>query len=159
MKIQNILALLFLLWPLISCHSRHPSPFDRPLHRLEGEWYEAPGIGYRETWQRNGNQMTGAGFMHAGHSFSQVEELAITITDSTLIYRAIVFDQNAGKPIDFYLKHFSDSNLIFENANHDFPNSIAYHFIHDSLLKISVQSFTDSIAGFEFTLKKNRSPH
>jgi hypothetical protein len=157
MKIHNILVASILLLTALSCHPHRTSPYDVPLQLLEGEWEESPGIGYRETWQRTGNKMIGAGYMHSGASFSQVEELNMTIADSTIIYQAIVFNQNAGQQIDFYLKHFSDSTLVFENAKHDFPNSIAYQFINDSLLSIKVQSFTDSTVGFEFTLKKSRS--
>jgi hypothetical protein len=158
MKIHNILIAFIVLLSALSCQHNRTSPYDSKLQLLEGEWEEAPGIGYRETWQRTGRKMIGAGFMHAGDSFSQVEELGITITDSTLIYHAIVFNQNAGEQINFYLKHFSDSTLVFENPQHDFPNSIAYQFINDSLLTIIVESFSDSTAGFEFTLKKSRNP-
>ncbi len=157
MKFHFYLLSTLMLLQVYSCKDEHPTLFDAQLQQLEGEWEEAPGIGYREIWKRSGNKMIGAGYMLAGETAAQVEKLKITISDSTLIYHAIVFDQNAGKQIDFPLNNFSDSTLEFANPNHDFPNLIGYYFANDTTLQIRVESLTDSTAGFELHLKKCRS--
>jgi hypothetical protein len=124
------------------------------LNRLEGEWQESPGIGYREAWKRVGKNLEGAGYMHAGETFSQTESLEIVVSDSTLVYRATVPEQNQGRTISFQLSSHTDSTLVFTNPEHDFPNVIAYRFLSDSQLQIDVQSLTDSTSNFSLRLKK-----
>lgn len=139
-----------------SCQQDYPEQFSAVLDKLEGEWQEAPGIGYREVWKKDGGNLRGAGFMHAGDSYSQTETLEIMVTDSTLVYRATVPDQNEGRVISFPLSSHSDSMLEFTNPEHDFPNVIAYRFSNDSLLYIDVQSLTDPNGNFSLRLKKTR---
>jgi len=157
MRFKLTLSALIISALMISCSPKRSTQFDEILLQLEGEWTEAPGIGYREVWQRAGNRMTGAGYMHSGNTFSKTEDLAIIIKDSTLTYHAIVFDQNAGREIDFYLKDFTDTSLVFVNVDHDFPNIIGYYFENDTSMVVKVRSISDTNAGFEFRLKKNRS--
>jgi len=137
-----------------SCQLNYPDKFSHPLRLLEGEWAEAPGIGYSEVWKRGDRGLEGAGFVYAGNSMVQTESISITITDLTLIYNALVETQNNGKIISFLLEHYSDTSLIFANPQHDFPNIIAYTFLSDSLLHISVESLWDSTRNFGFKLKK-----
>jgi hypothetical protein len=155
MKVQQYAAIVLIVLCFSSCQKPWPEQFANNLNRLEGEWQEAPGIGYREVWKRAGKNLEGAGYMHAGETYSQTESLEIVVSDSTLAYRAIVPDQNAGRAISFPLSSYSDSTLVFTNPEHDFPNVIAYHFLSDSLLHIEVQSLTDSSGNFSLRLEKN----
>ena len=152
-QITQIILLSFLL-TLTSCYRDYPEPHAHLLQILEGEWEEAPGIGYREIWERNRSGLKGAGFMHAGNSFSQTEKVAIIIVDENLIYTATVESQNKGQTIQFPLKSFTDSSLVFANPHHDFPNIIAYNFLSDSLLVVHVESLTDTNNNFSLRLKK-----
>lgn len=154
MKYQRIAVIAILMILMTACYRDYPDEFSAALQKLEGEWQELPGIGYREVWKKEGSGLRGAGFMHAGESYSQTESLAIVVSDSTLVYRATVPDQNEGRTISFPLSSHSDSTLMFSNPNHDFPNVIAYHFVSDSLLHINVQSLTDSSRNFSLRLEK-----
>lgn len=158
MKPKLIFSVLTVALLILSCTDEPSSKFQYQLEMLKGEWCEAPGIGYRETWSKQGNGLIGAGFMHAGNTFSQTEELSIINHDSTLIYRATVPTQNEGKSISFDLEHFTDTSLIFVNTKHDFPNIIAYYFLNDTLLKIKVESLTDTSENFTLTLTKTPKP-
>lgn len=157
MNLRQTAVFITIIVLIAACHHDYPEQFSTALHKLEGEWQEAPGIGYREVWQKDGRSLRGAGFMHAGESYSQTETLEIMVTDSTLVYRATVPDQNEGRAISFPLSSHSDSTLVFTNPEHDFPNVIAYRFLSDSLLHIDVQSLTDSSSNFSFRLKKTNA--
>jgi hypothetical protein len=157
-RFSNLEKVFLIALILVSCVGEKSTSFDGILLRLEGEWKESPGIGYREVWKRDDRFLTGAGYQHSGDTYSQVEELAISILDSTLVYHAVVFDQNKGRQIDFNLMEFSDSSLVFVNFHHDFPNTIGYYFINDSTLIVRVKSFSDQNSGFELELKKSRNP-
>lgn len=154
MKTQIYLSIAVVAFIFFSCTNQKHSPFGDILQKLEGEWQEAPGVGYREAWEFGGRGMVGAGYMHAGETFAQTESLAIVISDSTLVYQATVPDQNEGQTISFPLTAHTDSTLVFTNPEHDFPNVIAYRFISHSLLHIDVQSLTDSSRNFTLRLGK-----
>lgn len=52
-----------------------------------------------------------------------------------LVYIPTVKDQNVGLPIRFALASISNSQLVFENKEHDFPQMITYTQINsDSLV-------------------------
>lgn len=157
MKKYVFLILISLLFILPACQDEFPSNFKKHLEKLEGEWIEAPGIGYREVWQFTRDGFRGTGYMHAGNTFSQTEELHILYRDSTLIYQATVPDQNQGSTISFPLAYYSDTSLVFVNPDHGFPNRIAYYFLNDSSLNVRVESMDNSTSGFDLYLKKNRS--
>lgn len=154
MKTNRFLVIILIVCGLSSCYTPYPPGPAPALEKLEGQWHEAPGIGYREVWDRVPGGMEGAGYMHSGGTFSKTESLAIVIRDTTLVYQATVPDQNQGRTIDFPLSASSDSTLVFTNPEHDFPNVIAYRFLSDSLLHIDVQSLSDSTMNFSLMLKK-----
>lgn len=154
MKVQHCAVLLLISLLVTTCKKPWSEQFANNLSRLEGEWQEAPGIGYREVWKKEGGNLRGAGYMHAGETYSQTESLEIVVSDSTLVYRATVPEQNQGRTILFPLSSHSDSTLVFTNPDHDFPNTIAYRFLSDSLLHIDVLSLTDSSSNFSLRLRK-----
>lgn len=154
MKATRFLVFVLIICGITSCYKTYPPSVAPVLERLEGQWQEAPGIGYREVWKRNRSGLKGAGYMHSGGTFSKTESLAIVIRDSTLVYQATVPDQNEGRTINFSISASSDSTLVFINPDHDFPNVIAYRFLSDSLMHIDVQSLSDSSMNFSLVLKK-----
>ncbi|MCF8367003.1 MAG: DUF6265 family protein [Bacteroidales bacterium] len=155
MKQLTLIFILSVLFTQSSCYRSYPEPYANLLQTLEGKWEESPGVGYREVWERSHSGLSGAGFMHSGNSYSQTEKIAIIIDDEKLIYTARVESQNEGRTVQFPLKSFSDSSLVFVNPHHDFPNLIAYEFLSDSLLKIRVEGITDSTMNFSFVLKRH----
>ncbi len=155
MKTKLYLSLVLVAIFHFSCSNKDFGEYTDVIEKLEGEWEETPGIGYREVWTMDKNGLSGAGFMHAGNTFSQTETLAIVICDSKLVYQATVPNQNDGKTIPFHLSRHTDSTLMFTNPEHDFPNVIAYRFLSDTLLQINVQSLKDSSGNFSLRLKKN----
>ena len=52
-----------------------------------------------------------------------------------MFYIPTVKNQNAGLPVSFATKNISQTQLVFENQQHDFPQIISYTKINtDSLL-------------------------
>jgi hypothetical protein len=156
MKTHIFLSILFSLL-LLSCSNYDHGEYTDILKKLEGEWQEAPGIGYREVWELRKNGLSGAGYMHSGETYSQTETLAIELKDSILVYKATVPDQNEGRTIPFFLQNYSDKSLEFANESHDFPNLIAYELITKNQLIIRVESFSDSTRNFSFKLMRASS--
>lgn len=110
-----------------------PSPLMEPgrplLERLPGHWvHEEPGSDYRfeERWSQGADgNLEGLGIVRSGKDTVMIEYLNIVTTDSGTWYSARIPAQNAGEPVLFRMEHDVDS-LIFANADHDYPQRIAY---------------------------------
>jgi len=62
----------------------------------------------------------------AGNVLSS-EEIQIVLRDDKLLYIPVVSNQNDGEPVVFTEVSFSDTLIVFENKEHDFPQRITYH--------------------------------
>jgi hypothetical protein len=101
----------------------------RLLERLPGHWvHEDPEGDYRfeEHWTSSaGNGLEGLGVVRSGKDTIMIEHLGIQETDSGVWYSARIATQNNGTPVLFRMEHDKDS-LVFTNAEHDYPQRIAY---------------------------------
>jgi len=67
-----------------------------------------------------------------------LEFLTLQKTDSIWVYTAKVLNQNEGKPISFQQIEKNHNNWVFENLNHNFPNTINYTFKADTEIEVTV---------------------
>jgi hypothetical protein len=122
---------------LQACSSPEPTPLPTAqpvqeshlLERLPGHWvHEEPGSDYRfeERWALLADRsLEGVGIVRSGNDTVMIEYLTIVATDSGTWYSARIPTQNAGEPVFFRMEHDVDS-LVFTNADHDYPQRIAY---------------------------------
>lgn len=105
-----------------------PAPLPL-LERLPGHWvHQDAGSDYRfeEHWTNSADgSLEGLGVVRSGNDTVMIEHLRILETDSGIWYSAQIPTQNNGTPVLFHLEHEADS-LVFANAEHDFPQRIAY---------------------------------
>ncbi|MDQ3100149.1 MAG: DUF6265 family protein [Bacteroidota bacterium] len=105
------------------------SAFDRPLDKLIGKWIDDQGDDstvFHEQWTRTDQRnYKGIGFVMMRLDTVSIENLGIQLTDSGTYYSAQIPSQNEGRPVYFKLTSAADS-LVFENAQHDFPQRIVY---------------------------------
>ncbi|MHB1328052.1 MAG: DUF6265 family protein [Gemmatimonadales bacterium] len=101
---------------------------DDPLSRagwLAGCWEARTGNRIStETWMvPSGGLMVGGGRTVVGGAARSFEHLRIRADGPRLVYEAIPSGQ---KETAFASTHLSDTLLVFENPDHDFPRRIAY---------------------------------
>ena len=68
------------------------------------------------------------------------ENIRLVQEKEGIFYIPVVKNQNDGLPVRFVAKTISDTKLIFENPEHDFPQIISY-------TKISSDSLVAEISG------------
>jgi hypothetical protein len=107
-----------------------------------GEWQNVSSEGaVYEHWQKlNDSTFAGEGLFVRGNDTLSKEQLALEQHGSDLFYIPTVNNQNEGKAVNFKLTSSSESELIFENPTHDFPQKITYN-------KISPDSIVAKISG------------
>jgi len=123
------------------------------LEDLAGEWQINESDNY-ESWTRvNQDSLSGIGFRLQDGEKKVSEYLSISRRKGLWVYSARVPNQNEGKTISFKGRANEDGCRIFENPDHDFPQSIEYCKV-DNGFRVAVASKTNN--GFVLLLKKNR---
>lgn len=105
---------------------------------LIGKWGSSEnGTDVTEIWTKENDSV------YTGISYSirdkkdtvSFERIRLEQQNDKLVYVPVVKDQNAGEIVKFTLTSSAAQELIFENAEHDFPQKISYKLIaKDSLL-------------------------
>lgn len=94
-----------------------------------------------ETWGKmNDNEFSGKSYIVRGQDTIVFETIQLVEEQDGLFYIPTVKNQNDGLPVRFANKTISETQLIFENPEHDFPQIISY-------TKINADSLVAEISG------------
>ncbi|SJZ60550.1 DUF6265 family protein [Sediminibacterium ginsengisoli] len=109
---------------------------------LTGTWEnKTPKGSIYENWSRiNDHELAGKSYAIRGKDTAVFENIRLTEESGKLFYIPTVKNQNAGLPVRFALKELSDTKMVFENLQHDFPQRISY-------TKISQNELVAEISG------------
>ena len=90
-----------------------------------------------EHWEKvSGTEFTGGSETIRGGDTIFSEKLSIELTGGEIIYFADV--KHNPEPVGFKLTGITESEAVFENPEHDFPQKITYRYI-DGKLNASVE--------------------
>lgn len=104
---------------------------------LVGTWENQSKEGtLTEAWEKmNDSTFKGQSYFVSGTDTSFSESISLVQRNGELLYIPAVKDQNDGLGISFRLITMNEKDLIFENAEHDYPQRISYHHVsNDSLI-------------------------
>lgn len=94
-----------------------------------------------ETWSKtNDNEFSGMSYIIKEKDTVVFENIRLVQEQDGLFYNPTVKNQNDGLPVRFAIKNISETQLVFENPQHDFPQIISY-------TKISADSLVAEISG------------
>lgn len=94
-----------------------------------------------ETWSKtNENEFSGMSYIVKEKDTIVFENIRLVQEQDGLFYIPIVKNQNDGLPVRFSTKTISETQLVFENPQHDFPQIISY-------TKITADSLVAEISG------------
>ena len=106
---------------------------------LEGKWAVKATNSFVEEWQKQSDSLfVGKSYIQKGDSIIPMESMKLVFRKDSVFYVPIVFNQNEGKPVSFYLSHKNDSLFLFENPKHDFPQRIIYAFSGKNKLLVTI---------------------
>jgi len=89
-----------------------------------------------ETWSNtNNNEFSGMSYIIKEKDTVVFENIRLIQEQEKLFYIPTVKSQNDGLPVRFASKTISETQLVFENLQHDFPQIISYaKIITDSIV-------------------------
>jgi len=119
---------------------------------LIGTWEnKTPKGSLYETWKKaNDNEFSGKSYIIQEKDTIIFETLRLVQEGNEVIYIPVVKNQNDGQPVRFTAKVVSDTQLVFENPKHDFPQIITY-------TKTGTQTLTAEISGIVNGKNKKQS--
>ncbi len=111
---------------------------------LIGTWENKISTGsIYETWTRKSeSEFSGQSYMVKEKDTLVFETIALVSKQDGLFYIPTVNNQNNASPVPFLSTRSSDTQLVFENPKHDFPQVITY-------TKISQDSLVAEISGIK----------
>lgn len=125
-----------------SC-SPKPEPMTQHPHLLPGLWESTGNTRlYEEWWIIDDSTLSGKSFSINGNDTLMLETMELRQMRGNWIYQALVAGQNQGKTVRFPMTDAIDA-MVFENAEHDYPNRIIYKLEADTLL----YARTENLAG------------
>jgi len=109
---------------------------------LIGTWKNTTSRGsIYETWNKaNDNEFSGKSYLVKEKDTVVFENIRLVQEQDGLFYIPTVKNQNGGLPVRFATQTISETQLVFENPRHDFPQIISY-------TKISADSLVAEISG------------
>jgi hypothetical protein len=126
-KSAAVLAVLFCCAQPRAASAQQAGALVRQLSWIAGCWRQSTGNGNRvvdEQWMSpRGGTMLGMSRTLRGDSLIEFEHLQIVERSGRLIYHA---EPSGQKPADFVTATVSDTLVVFENPEHDFPKRIIY---------------------------------
>ena len=136
MKKSTLLAtlttLLFSVWVYAQGH-----PEMTKLGWISGCWKATGNLQSEEHWTKlDGQSMLGMGRTIANGKTVFFEFLQIREQPDGIFYIAQL---NGGAPVSFKLVKVNDSEAIFENPEHDFPQRISYQRVIDGSLMAVIE--------------------
>jgi hypothetical protein len=95
---------------------------------LIGTWENKTARGsVYETWHKvNNRDLVGISYILKEKDTVVFERIRLVEESGSLFYIPAVVDQNNGMPVRFLAKNASETKLVFENPQHDFPQTISY---------------------------------
>lgn len=165
----NIYAIAILAIFTVSCKEAHDAklppmePTVKKYAELEkanwliGRWENNSKEGnLSEIWiAENDSTFDGKSYFVIGKDTVFAESVKLFQKDKELTYEVSVKNQNDEKPVAFAMTSSSDTQLVFENPKHDFPNKITYNKFPNDSLVAEISGVKDGKAKSEqFAMKK-----
>lgn len=119
------------------------------MNWLIGKWENNSPDGYStEIWeQKNDSVYSGTSYfvIPSGDTVSS-ETISLQQNAENVYYIPTVKNQNDGQPVKFTLTSATDTMLVFENPEHDFPNKITYTRINQDSVVAQISGTMDGKA-------------
>lgn len=154
-------TLLFTLF-VVSC--KKETTLEKPEETLKtfsqmekvnwflGRWENnSPEGNLSEIWKKaNDSTFLGESYFDIKGDTVFAEHVNLEERGGKLFYIARVPNQNEEKPVSFELIKSTDTQLIFENPSHDYPNTIIYNKVGNDSLVAEIRGVKDGKSKNEF---------
>jgi hypothetical protein len=116
----------------------------KTAHWLLGQWEAQSGGGtLTEIWKKaNDSTYNGQAYFMKGTDTIHNEKILLQQVEDQLSYNTAIKGQNDDEPVSFILTDRNETQLLFENIKHNYPQKISY-------TRISKDSLVTEISGMQ----------
>jgi len=142
MRTELIITFAILCFIVLCAWTTKQINYIKKAEWLIGTWEnKTPKGSVYETWDKtNETEFAGKSYIVNEKDTIAFENIRLVQEQDGLYYIPIVKNQNNGLPVRFATKTISETQLVFENPQHDFPQIITY-------TKINANSLVAEILG------------
>ncbi|MDP4164272.1 MAG: DUF6265 family protein [Bacteroidota bacterium] len=154
-----LLTAIVITLVISGCSSAQKDPkkiFDK-MHWIEGKWVSTDVTNYSEIWKRVNDTCYQGLSVSPSESDSLVEERPrIVLRNNSILFISEIEEQTIeGLTQDFPMTSTSSDTLVFATKGQNYPNTITYKKMSDSLIKVVVErKNAEGPIKFVYTLKK-----
>jgi hypothetical protein len=155
---RSVLLIIFINLLLVQeskCQSES-TDFDKVMW-LIGTWVNDSNRDHvYESWSRiNKNELQGISYLISGQDTVVKETIRLINENDAMFYIPSVSNQNEGRPIRFVMTRLTDTEMQFENPEHDFPQVISYRKESENALLAEIWSTNEgNIRKIKFPMKR-----
>lgn len=142
MKTRNVIIIAVVCLIILYVWTMKQTNNINKAEWLVGTWEnKTPNGSIYETWSKISDyELAGKSYVVKEKETIVFENIRLVQEKDGLIYIPTVKDQNGGLPVRFTSTKISDTELVFENPQHDFPQIITY-------ISIGADSLVAEISG------------
>ncbi len=136
---------------IVSCSDPESNDINE-LDWIIGKWTSTSGAeSMTEHWQKEAGALIGEAWFISSNDTISSEQLKIITRGNDIFYIASPSDQMT---TEFKLKQLNDNEVLFENPEHDFPQSIYYKRLSSDSLYAKIEGkINDQPQAMEFFWK------
>ncbi|MFC5270518.1 DUF6265 family protein [Adhaeribacter terreus] len=155
MKLKPISMLTFTFMLALCSWNNPQNPDIDKASWLAGTWQNKSEKMF-ETWKKvSDTEFAGKSYMLRKNDTLVFETIRLIQKLEGLAYIPKVRNQNKNQPVEFLQKKVTETELVFENPKHDFPQVIAYKLINpDSLVAEISASKNGKVRKQTFAMKR-----
>ena len=137
---KNTISVLLLIVIFASCNNSNKNNKIKSALWLLGKWENNSTDGkLDETWQKiNDSTIHAQSYYIKAKDTVHFETITLQQKGEELIYNTTVKGQNNDEAVAFILTNATEKQLVFENANNDYPKRISYFKISKNSLKVEI---------------------
>jgi hypothetical protein len=138
MKKYNLLFLSFLIIACVSPEVKESSLSQDFFERMPGKW-QLENSTTIEKWEKDGELYKATVYKPLGKESLVSERIRLIEREGEIYFEATVRGQNKEKPVPFKLIESGKDRVVFENKNHDFPQSITYQLTSEDQMVATIE--------------------
>lgn len=127
------------------------APEDFPLERLAGKWEDVDSENkFYEEWIVAGDSMLiGKGYVMVSADTVFIENLRILKEKEGTFYQVNLSSNQSEKPevVKFKMTSSGETDIVFENPQHDFPKKITYRMISNTEMRVFLNGIENGTFG------------
>jgi hypothetical protein len=147
MRIPSFCAVVLLCF---ACTTEEEALERRAIGQLLHNWQLKGQPSYEQWTQDSDEQLSGKGYTFSDGDTTLTEKLALVKRKNRWYYEVDLLGKQSPNEVSFALDSLSEHTLVFSNPEHDFPQTLTYHWPNDTIMQVTLTGIGNPAVYFVF---------